>query len=100
MNTISNSPWGKPDSVQSHGEGVWFVSTPSHGGFAVRADLLSKIKPEWVAYARKWAGAPFVQYGWFEEDCCWAAVALTWPERFKPADVEMARKIVQYFDLA
>ena len=50
---IDFSPWGKIDLATRCTKGIWFVSTPSHGGF-------------WLSEDRQ------IEYGggeWHEEDC-------------------------------
>ena len=50
---IAFSPWGEIDLATRCLKGVWFVSTPSHGGF-------------WLSEDRQ------IEYGggeWHEEDC-------------------------------
>ena len=50
---IGFSPWGEIDLATRRLEGVWFVSTSSHGGF-------------WLSEDRQ------IEYGggeWHEEDC-------------------------------
>ncbi len=60
-----DSPWGRIDTVTYEGEGIWLVSTPSHGGIK-----LDRIRNAAVpAYMRREAG-------WYEEDCDWAIAAL------------------------
>lgn len=75
----TRTPWGTADSKQEYGPGVTFYGTPSHGGFRVAPKLNAKM-PE---YLRD-------ESGWYEEDCAWANVAVAFPERFKPAEIEAA----------
>src|SRR5437762_1102035 len=55
------TPWGRADSAGIIAEGIAFVSTPSHGGIFLSAEMNEKI-PE--VFRR--------QGGWYEEDCDWA----------------------------
>lgn len=72
------TPWGKADSVVTLSNGIRRVSTPSHGGYWVPAKLLPLVPAQFQAYAAKWSGSP----QWYEEDCAWACVAVTFPDVF------------------
>lgn len=76
----TSTPWGKSDHRVSHGRGITFYGTPSHGGFKVCATLNAQI-PDALRLAD----------GWYEEDCEWARVALAFPDRFTPEEVQAAR---------
>jgi hypothetical protein len=82
MNVGSRSPWGIVDIVTKFDDGVEFISTASHGGFKLDRAHNSKIMPE----MRK-------SGGWYEEDCEYSIVALTFPELFTRDDVEKAKKV-------
>lgn len=71
-----NSPWGKIDNTEATGvRGVTWVSTPSHGGYRVTEKRTRDMSPHLYDLAIHYGG-----YYWFEEDCDWVAVILTWPE--------------------
>lgn len=72
------TPWGESDSVVELSNGIRRVSTPSHGGYWVPAKLVKHIPQRFQDYARKWSGSP----QWYEEDCAWACVAVTFPDVF------------------
>jgi hypothetical protein len=72
------TPWGESDHIEHKAPGVYFVSTPSHGGFRVESPLLDRIPREWRSVSFNNQG----QNGWFEEDIDWCMVALTFPELF------------------
>jgi hypothetical protein len=55
------SPWGRIQGVKPIMPGMAFVSTASHGGVKVAAELNARIP----AYMRR-------PDGWYEEDCEWA----------------------------
>ncbi len=59
------TPWGKTDSIQRIVRGLSFVSTPSHGGFAV-ADGFARKHLSSAALLR---GHRKNNYHFFEEDC-------------------------------
>jgi hypothetical protein len=73
------TPWGTSDSSKKHADGVVEVSTPSHGGFHLDPERNAKVHAAWRDKG-----------GWYEEDCEWAIVALTFPDLFEPAHVEKA----------
>lgn len=79
MRVGSYSPWGAVDHVTERCAGIWSVSTPSHGGFKLDDYHNSLVHPAWRRDG-----------GWYEEDCDWAIVALTFPAYFTPAEVECA----------
>lgn len=77
------SPWGEVHSVEKMQDGVYFISTASHGGFAIDKDLAEKeLSPTALAFAEKTNAG-----GWyfFEEDCGWMAPATERPVWFKVA---------------
>lgn len=67
----SHTPWGPTQQKEVYAEGVAFHSTASHGGIQLSADRNAKV-PEQVRSSD----------GWYEEDCAWACVAITFPELF------------------
>ena len=78
------TPWGESESVKNIGRGVLFVSTPSHGGYKVPESELAKMP----APALK----TFAGYGWYEEDCDWCLVALSFPDLFEEDAIACAVK--------
>ena len=75
------TPWGNSQSVDAVGCGIVFASTASHGGYFVPAELNARVPLAW----RRASFDQRAMSGWYEEDCDWAMVALTFPELF-PAD--------------
>jgi hypothetical protein len=84
------TPWGKADSYTNLGQGVFSVSTASHGGIFVPESMLHNIPAERRAWAAHWSGSE----QWYEEDCCWAAVAVALPDRFTAEQVTLAEAIL------
>jgi hypothetical protein len=78
------TPWGVADSVKHIGQGIKSVSTPSHGGYYVPESELAKMPP---AALNTWAGR-----GWYEEDCDWCLVALSFPNLFEEDAISAAVK--------
>jgi hypothetical protein len=78
------SPWGEVQTGERLADGVYFVSTPSHGGFKL-SPVNNVLIP--VAFRRK--------DGWYEEDCDAAIPIFFMPNLFKPEEVENARSSLQ-----
>lgn len=76
-----HTPWGAAQTQTRIARGIIQVSTAGHGGIHLSSTLNAKVHPAWRD--RK---------GWYEEDCEWAFVALTFPQHFKPEHVEQAHK--------
>lgn len=64
------TPWGYADTIEELGEGIYFASTPSHGGYFVPTSKLDRIPEAHQARALKWSGSR----NWYEEDCEAASV--------------------------
>ena len=70
------SPWGEIDSTTKTGvSGVTMVETASHGGYRVTAKRAREMHPALFDLAIDYGS----RYYWFEEDCDYVAVLLTWP---------------------
>lgn len=81
----TQTPWGKPQHCIRYGEEVLKYSTAEHGGFKV---LAQKKMPE----------ALLASGGWYEEDCCWARVALGFPELFTPRERRLAEDTLRHWE--
>src|ERR1700761_7735189 len=78
------SPWGAVDGGEAVGDGLFSVSTSSHGGMFV-PDNLNRTIPE-----------PFRRKDrWYEEDCDYAIVIFFLPKYFTQEQVEQARKVLK-----
>ena len=87
------TPWGLSDGPPKRlAHGIYRVSTPSHGGIYVDAQRLVKIPRKMRDWAERWAPA-----GWFEEDACWAAVCMTFPECFNSVAREDYECIIRHY---
>lgn len=71
----TSTPWGTAQTARNFGVGIVQYSTASHGGFHVSGGLLRKMDEDM-------RGDAYAPLGWFEEDCAWCMVALSFPERF------------------
>ena len=89
----NTSRWGVIDHVTVIADGIVFASTPGHGGFWVRADLLERIPLEQRAYAQMWSGSQ----QWYEEDCCALAVIAAFPEHFPQHDAGECGRQLAYW---
>lgn len=78
-----NTPWGKAETIRHIAEGIHFVATDRHGGFAVSAERLAAMPLELRAIS-------FSRDRFFEEDWAWAAVPLAFPEAFTQDDFRVA----------
>jgi len=67
----ASTPWGRSQGGTLYAEGVVAHSAAGHGGFRLSAERNSKVLP----MLRD-------EGGWYEEDACWAIVAITFPDLF------------------
>jgi hypothetical protein len=89
-----NTPWGYADQSAHIGGGIYRVDTPSHGGYFVPDSMLHRIPLEQQEWAERWSQSR----NWWEEDCCWAAVAVAFPELFPAEALPIARAtLARYF---
>jgi hypothetical protein len=96
MKIGSRTPWGKADQVTEKAPGIWQVSTPGHGGYKLDRAHNLQVEAVWRKVG-----------GWYEEDCEWAIVVLTFEQTFReqaPTDhvfrstlAEAHRAARQYF---
>ena len=82
------TPWGAAQTVDAIAPGILHITTASHGGIWLAPEQFDKMPAD---YPKTFAGAP-----WYEEDCDWAKVAVTFPEHFTPKTVEAAKKSLQW----
>ncbi len=73
------TPWGTAQSSKSYGPGITSYSTAGHGGFKVAKAQNAAIHP-----------ALRSKDGWYEEDCEWAAVVLSYPALFDASKLASA----------
>ena len=79
----TQTPWGKSDSKKIITRGIVFYGTPSHGGYHVSKKLLQTMPKAFVDHN------DLTRHGWFEEDCLWSFVALSFPLFFEK-DLQLA----------
>ncbi len=80
----ASTPWGGSQIAVIYAEGVVSHSTAGHGGFHLSADRNGKVYP----LLRK-------DTPWYEEDCEWAIVALSFPELFTGYERSLAEKTIR-----
>ena len=64
MKCPKETPWGPHDSCEQIAEGLFHVTTPSHGGVYLHPILQIQM-PSFLRETN------FSRGGWFEEDCDW-----------------------------
>lgn len=88
------TPWGEAQDSKEYAPGIVFHSTASHGGFHLSAERIAempKALQEFVPF-----GGPQKGPGrWFEEDCDWSVVALSFPQFFREKDIEAAHRTLK-----
>jgi hypothetical protein len=83
------SPWGDIDAFSVIADGVYEVSTPSHGGIYVSPAARVHMPAALLAFA------PFSgEAGWYEEDCDWAIPTLAFAARMEAKHVIYAYNAV------
>jgi hypothetical protein len=86
-----HTPWGQADHCENLGRGVMSVSTPSHGGLFVPGSMVGNVSVAGRADAKRWSGSE----QWYEEDCCWAHVAVAFPDLFTADQVASAASMLK-----
>ena len=90
-----NSPWGVPDHQEQISNGVWDISTPSHGGIMVYKTIAElNLTPEALAI-----GERFGSFYCYEEDCNWAIPLFEqplWLKALAEKNENVVEEITQY----
>lgn len=81
------SPWGRIDDATELAPGIVSVSTGSHGGIHLDAERNAMVPMIWQYLTHGTLGV----HGWYEEDCDWSMVALTYPALFSADQCHAAR---------
>lgn len=87
---FQSTPWGPADSVRKVAPGIYEIGTPSHGGYYVDDERYAKM-PD------KFKRCSFTNNQFFEEDCSWAGVVLSFPEIFDAKHVAEAQRMYDRF---
>ena len=88
---FQTTPWGTPDHVQQVADGVWLISTPSHGGFYLDETRNARVPMSWQQGSFRQQG----MRGWYEEDCDAPLVVMSLPELFDADEVRRAHDFLQ-----
>lgn len=80
----SQTPWGVSQSATVYAEGIESHSTAGHGGFKLSTERNRMVHPLLRA-----------EGGWYEEDCAWAIVAITFPDLFTGVERRCAERSVK-----
>lgn len=78
------TPWGPSHIAVAYGVGIVSHQTASHGGFA-----LSKERNAGIPASLR------TKEGFYEEDCAWAAVAVTFPDLFTDLEKRRADEVLR-----
>jgi hypothetical protein len=84
IHSSANTPWGPSQGATVYAEGVTAHSTAGHGGFKLSAERNRKVNPMLRAVG-----------GWYEEDECWAIVAITFPHLFTALERRHAERTMK-----
>lgn len=84
LQSRSQTPWGTSQGATRYAEGVESHSTAGHGGFQLSAGRNRMVHPLLRA-----------EGGWYEEDCAWAIVAITFPDIFTRFERRCAERSVR-----
>lgn len=80
------TPWGKADRKEIIAPGITFYSTPRHGGYKVNKKQRLMMPPQWQNAD-----------GWYEEDCEYLKVILSFPQHFSQTLVDHANRTYKRF---
>lgn len=78
------TPWGPSQTATIHAEGVFEHSTASHGGFHLASYRNARVHPMLRT-----------DDGWYEEDCAWSIVAITFPDLFTAYERRCAERTLK-----
>jgi hypothetical protein len=87
---FSNTPWGRADEHRELAPGIVWITTPSHGGYWLSDDRQAQMPEQYRAVR------PFAGKGWYEEDCDWCLVALSFPEHFTDKEQSAAVETLKW----
>jgi hypothetical protein len=91
-----HSPWGEVQGSEQIAHGIRQVFTAGHGGVVVSPTRMRQMPAPLADVGRRLPGR--AGYGYFEEDCDWAAVAVAFPDayaaHFAGRDIDIAAHAV------
>lgn len=85
MASRDSTPWGTSEGATIHADGIVQHTTPGHGGFCLTPERNADVT---ASFRRN--------DGWYEEDCEWAIVALSFPEHFTAYERRCADETVRH----
>jgi len=80
----SQTPWGVSQDATVYAEGVESHTTAGHSGFKLSDERNGRVHPLLRA-----------KDGWYEEDCAWAIVAITFPDLFTGFERRCAERSIK-----
>lgn len=94
--SVQSTPWGQSQWQKKIARGITQISTAGHGGYRISKVLAEKRISEEM---RTKAGILYCGYWYFEEDCAWSAVVLSFPELYTLEQRNEASKTYGYWFL-
>ncbi len=88
----THTPWGPSDHSETVARGIVFYSTSSHGAFHLSPTRVAQLPPSIKAEAQKKGFITPKNDAWFEQDCAYSLVVLSFPEHFNEKQLEAAHK--------
>lgn len=85
-------PWGIVQTFEEIAPGIVHVTTAGHGGYWLSTERRRDMPAQYRDIPT------FAGGDWFEEDCDWSLVALSFPEHFNAKAREAARSTVEWLD--
>jgi hypothetical protein len=83
------TPWGKSQQIEVIADDIKFISTASHGGFWISQERYKQMPEKYrkiTPFAHKSGQAHGLKGYWYEEDCDWCLVFLSFQDIFKERD--------------
>lgn len=80
----AHTTWGKSQGVTRYADGVECHSTAGHGGFKLSGERNGRVHP-----------LLRLEDGWYEEDCAWAIVAITFTDLFTGFERRCAERSIK-----
>ena len=81
------TPWGYSDYEENLADGIDVYGTSGHGGYKLSKDRNNKIPENWRLKG--------FYDGWYEEDCGWAPICLTFPLYFSQDRIKRASLVIK-----
>jgi len=88
---LTSTPWGHPQQQHEIGDGIFMLSTSSHGGIFLTPERWHEFRQQFPTFQ------PFAGQQWLEEDCDAALAALVWPECFQDHHIAASIDMVTHY---